>query len=264
MISPYLTPLRSGLKLEIMLSLLRGAKRLAELKSEVGSGETTILHALRDLEAINLTVKSGMTYRLTPLGVIEALIMEDASSAVEVLERFKDFWLLHDITAIPPRFLRRIGALKESTLVRVETLELSKVHKTFLEILLTSERIRGISPIFHPDFVAAFKQLLGQGASVELILTSVVLKRTLTLADPELMAKYLEKERLKMFLRDGLGIALTMTENAFSLGLFKPGGEYDYDMDLVSHSQEALEWGKELFQHYLRGARRIRQEDLNL
>jgi predicted transcriptional regulator len=247
-----------------MLILLKSPKSLAELKTEIGKRETTILHTIKDLEVLNLTTKYGKTYALTSLGRMEALILEETSSAIKVVEKFKDFWHLHDITAIPNHFLQSIGALKNSILIRTETLELSKVHKTFLKILMTSKRIRGTSPIFHPDYVKTFKNLLHQGASVELILTSVVFNKILALADPELLIDYIKEERLKIFLNDDLRIALTVTENTFSLGLFNVDGEYDYNMDLISYSPKALEWGNDCFQHYIKKARIMGLETLNL
>jgi predicted transcriptional regulator len=245
-----------------MLSLLEGNKRLAELKADIRTRETSILHALKNLEAVNLTTKSGGAYMLTPLGIMEAQICREYSSFAGVIEEFKDFWLSHDVTAIPPYLLLKIGALKDSTLVRTEGSELGLVHKTFLEILQASKRIRGISPIFHPDFVSLFKQLLSQGDSVELIVTGAVLKKTLASADFELMKKYVEEHRLKIFLRENLKVALTVTENIFSLGLFILDGEYDDKMDMVSFNHEAINWGEELFQDYLKGSGEIGVEVL--
>jgi predicted transcriptional regulator len=128
--------------------------------------------------------------------------------------------------------------------------------------VLFRSRIRGISPIFHPDFVSLFKQLLSQGDSVELIVTGAVLKKTLASADFELMKKYVEEHRLKIFLRENLKVALTVTENIFSLGLFILDGEYDDKMDMVSFNHEAINWGEELFQDYLKGSGEIGVEVL--
>lgn len=247
-----------------MLSLLEGNKRLAELKADIRTRETSILHALKNLEALNLTTKSSGAYMLTPLGIMEAQICGEYSSFADVIEEFKDFWLLHDVTAIPPYLLLKIGALKDSTLVRTEGSELGSgsVLKTFVEILQASKSIRGISPLFHPDFVSLFKQLLSQGVSVELIVTGAVLQKTLASADFELMRKYVEEHRLRIFLRENLKVALTVTENIFSLGLFTLDGEYDDKMDMVSFNREAVDWGEELFQDYLKGSGEIGLEVL--
>jgi predicted transcriptional regulator len=254
----YFAPLKSELKLKIMLSLLKGEKKIADLTNEIQTRETTILHVLKEFETSNLTTKVGSSYKLTSTGFINACICQEFFKTTDAIEGLKDFWLPHDVTPIPSYFLLKLGALKDSSIVKTESSELGKVHETFLNVLLTSKRIRGTSPIFHNDFVKTFRQLLSQSdTTVELILTSAVLEKTLSSAESDLLKKYASESRLKIFLKDDLKIALTVTDNSFSLGLFSLNGEYDYNMDLISFNPEAIEWGDALFQDCLKGSKRI-------
>ena len=262
--SAYFKLFRSELKLNILSSLLDGDKKLGALRDELGSSGSTIIHALKDLEAMKLTQQENKHYKLTSLGVIEATLIGEAASAADVLERFQGFWLQHDVTAIPSHLLRRIGALRDSTLIQDNSTALDRVHVSFQRLLQQSRRVWGMSPIFHSDFVGMFHSLLGGGATVDLILTSGVLDKTLTLADTEEIIDYVTRDKLRIFLTDGLGVALTVTENSFSMGLYTIDGEYDYTRDLVSSSPEAIEWGQELFKHHLKQARRLDTETLNL
>lgn len=264
MSSPYIQLFRSELKLDILSSLLSGEKRLSALREELGSSGSTIIHALNDLETMRLAQRAGKHYRLTSLGIIEARLVEEVSSTVEVLEMFQDFLLRHDVTAVPSHLLRRMGALRDSTLIQNDATELDKVHLNFKQLLLTSRRVRGVSPIFHPDFVGTFQLLLSEGATVDLILSREVLDKTLTLADKGQMLDYVERDKLRIFLADEPRVALTVTENSFSMGFFSRDGGYDYSRDLVSNSRSAIEWGEELFQHFLIEAERLVLEDLSL
>jgi len=250
--------------MEILSSLLGGDKRLGALREELGSSGSTIIHAISDLAELGLVRQAGKHYSLTQLGVIEAQLLEGLASATRMLDKYQEFWLTHDVTAIPSPLLRRLGALEESTLVQNDSVELDRVHSTFQRILLTSRRVHGVSPIFHPDYVGVFQRLLGEGATVDLVLTQDVLDRVLSLADVGQFAGYVEKGRLRIFVAGGLRVALTVTENSFSMGLFGVDGEYDYTRDLVSNSRGAVEWGEELFQHCLSGAREIGLGDLGL
>jgi predicted transcriptional regulator len=233
-----------------LLSLLGGEKKLAELKDEIKSRETSILHILKEFESLSLTTKSSGTYSLTSLGLIEAQICKNCYSTMEVLEKFKDFWLIHDVKPIPPNLMLKIGALIDSTLIRSGKTELSKVYEVFLQFLMTSKKVMGVSPIFHPDYVPVIENLLSQGNSVELILTNAVLKKTLAATKLDL-AKSFKEGTLKLYLNENLKIALTVTDKNFSLGLFTVVGEYDDKMDLISINPKAIQWGEELFQHML-------------
>ena len=264
MSSPYFKLFRSELKLNMLSSLLRGEKKLGAMRDELGSSGSTIIHALKDLEEMSLTRQEGKYYKLTSLGVMEAMLIEEASLSMKVLERFQDFWLQHDITAIPGHLLQRIGALQDSTLIQDNSMALDRVHVTFQRLLLASRRVWGVSPIFHSDFVGAFQRLLGEGATVDLILTRGVLDKTLGLADTEQIIDYIMRDKLRVFLTEELRIALTVTENGFSMGLFMKDGEYDYTRDLVSSSPKAIEWGEELFRHHLKEAKRLDIESFNI
>ena len=262
--SPYFKLFRSELKLNILSSLLDGDKKLGALRDELGSSGSTIIHALKDLEGMKLTQQEDKHYKLTSLGVMEATLIRDAASAADVLERFQGFWLQHDVTAIPSHLLQRIGALQDSTLIQDNSTALDRVHVSFQRLLQQSKIVWGMSPIFHSDFVGMFHSLLGGGATVDLILTKGVLDKTLTLADTEEIIDYAMRDKLRIFLTEELGVALTVTENSFSMGLYTIDGEYDYTRDLVSSSPKAIEWGEELFKHYLKDARRLETENINL
>jgi predicted transcriptional regulator len=262
--SQYFNLYRSELKLNILSSLLGRDKKLGALRDELGSSGSTIIHALKGLEEMKLTKQEDKHYKLTSLGVIEATLIAEASSAAEALDKFQGFWLQHDVTAIPSHLLQRIGALQDSTLIKDNSMALDRVHVTFQRLLQASRRVWGMSPIFHSDYVGAFQRLLGEGATVDLILTRGVLDNTLMLADTDQIIDYVTRDKLRIFMTDGLRVALTVTENSFSMGLYTNDGEYDYTSDLVSSSPEAIEWGGELFRHHLKQARRLDTESLSL
>jgi predicted transcriptional regulator len=248
---------RSELKISIILSLLRSEKRLNALKEELGSSGSTILHAIKDLESDNLILKSDKIYKLTSLGLMLTLLLDEVSSAVDVLDKFNDLWLNHNVSVIPNHLLQRIGALRDASIIQNNSVELNRVHSTFQRILLSSKKVHGVSPIFHSDYIEVFQRLLGEGAFVELIVTKDVLSRTLSLADPEQITRYVVDEKLKIFLSDNLNVALTVTENSFSMGLFTIDGKYDYSRDLVSNNPKAIEWGEMLFQYYFKDAKSL-------
>ncbi len=247
----YLAPLRSELKLSILLSLLDGNKKLSELKEEVKARETSILHILKEFESLSLTTKSSGIYSLTSLGLMEARICKNCYNTVEVLEKFKDFWLPNDVKPIPSSLMLKMGDLIDSTLIRSGETELSKVYEVFLKLLMKSKKVMGISPIFHPDYVPVIENLLSNGNSVELILSNAVLKKTLDSTKLNL-TNYVKNGTLKIHVSENLRVALTVTDKNFSLGLFTASGEYDDKMDLISINPQAIMWGEELFQFVLK------------
>ncbi len=258
----YIALLRSELKQQVLLSLLRSDKKLADLKAEIDSTETTILHVLKEFEKLNLTKKTAGTYSLSPLGRIEAQLCEDSYATAQVMANFKDFWLNHNVAPIPPSLLYRLGALQDAQLIKSQNSELGKVHDTFLKMMADTKRVIGTSPIFHPDFVGVFKHVLNSGGTMELVVTNEVFNKTfesaITTRDGELFQKYLIDGQLKIYVVDDLKIALTVTESIISLGLYHLNGEYDYTTDLVSTNPKALSLGEDIYRLYLEKAERVK------
>ncbi len=258
----YLSPIRSELKQKIILNLLEGEKKLSEMSSGIDGRETSILHVLKEFENLNLTTKTSGIYSLTSLGIIEAQIFQDVVLIVEVIEKFKEFWLNHNIKPLPPKLISRLGDLKESVLIHTEKTQLGQVYANFMQILMTSKKVTGISPIFHPDYVPIIENLLNLGNNVELILTTEVLNKTLSTAHLDVLKRNFAAGTLKIFLNEDLRYALTVTDKNFSLGLFTLDGDYDDNMDLISTSPQAILWGQELFQIKLKESSRIGPEAL--
>ena len=257
----YLSPLRSELKLKILLSLLSGERKIANLRSVVETRDTTILHVLEEFGELGLITKSQGVYRLSSLGLLETKVFKELISTTEVIEKFKEFWLSHNVADIPSYLLLNLGALSNASIVRTEATDLNLVHEKIVNILKSSKKIRGISPVFHGDYVPIVEKLLKDGNSVDLIFTPKVLEKASALSEIGLIKKYVQEGNLKIFLNDDVKIALTVAENSFSLGLFMLNGEYDYGVDLMSTSKEAIEWGGHLFEDI---AKRSRLMDLKL
>ena len=93
--------LRSDLKINIINRLYKKELGLSDLRRELGSSGSTILHSINDLNVYGLTEKSGKLYKLTSLGYMYAVLLDDLSSSVTKLIKFHDFWLDHDVSIIP-------------------------------------------------------------------------------------------------------------------------------------------------------------------
>jgi predicted transcriptional regulator len=258
----YLSPLRSELKLKILLNLLNGEKKIADLRADVETRDTTILHILEEFGDLNLITKEQGIYKLSPLGLIEAKIFKEYLLTSKVMEKFKDFWLLHNIADISPCLLLNLNALADSLLIRNEASKIGVVHKTFLETFKQSKWFKGISPVFHSDFISQFGQQVEQGSIIELIVSEDVLRNVMDVVDFKLIKKYLVAGTLKVFLNNDVKIALALTESSFSLGLFTLSGTYDDSMDLFSSSNYAIQWGERLFEDIIKSSKKINLDSL--
>ncbi len=242
--------LKSDLKLNIILNLLDGGKKVAVLEQSSQTRITTISHVLKELLEMQLVTKTGSEYKLTTLGIIEAQICKKHMQLCNVLEKYKDFWLTHDISFIPPDLMVSLGALEKSVLITSTEVDLYRVHENFIQFLRSAKTIYGISPIFHQDFVTTIKEVLDNGGKIQLVVTSRVLEK-IEQTDKDMLNKYVSEGSLQIFLNENLGIALTLTEKELSFGLFSLSGKYDNNNDLICNENAGYEWGMQLFRHII-------------
>jgi predicted transcriptional regulator len=241
---------KSELKTRIIVSLLDGGKTVSDFETELKILDTTILHALKQLERLGLTTKNSGIHSLTSLGLLEAQIYRGHQLSLEVLSNYKEFWLNHDVKAIPHALMMHLGALSEAEVIQTTPVSLDRVHAHFLSLLLSAKNIFGVSPIFHPDFVKAFREVLQNGAKIQLIATPEVLSK-FKQEGTDLISKYVSMGSLQLFVKDDIKFALTVTDRYFSLGLFDLRGQYDSNSDLVGIGEKGLLWASQMFRSAL-------------
>lgn len=239
-------------------------KSLAGLRTSIHARDTSVLHAMKELESQKLASRDTLahSYSLTSIGRMYAAMLDQLLGASNVLSEMEDFWLHHDVSGIPEHLLMGIHTLNSATVVRTTASDLDAIHGRYLELLKGSKRVDGVSPVFHPDFVAAIAEILGEGAQLRVIITKQVLDRVREEVKLRDLVRYVKRivinRNLQTYVREGLKVGLTVTDNFLSLGLFTLDGAYDYSVDVMSSHPKALEWGEMLFEYYRSTSERIK------
>jgi predicted transcriptional regulator len=249
----------SELRRGILISLREGKKALSELRTELEISSTTAIHALRELEKNNLVFQDeARNYALTKIGDVIALKLSDFIDAIKVLKKHKDFWLTHDLSGIPPHLLEKIGWLKDSNVVKIDALDIIKTHKTYINSIGAANWVKGVSSIFSPDYPNVFEVLAKKNIDTHLILTESVWEKVIEAAGLEDLKYQLSKGYLDISItEEDARVAFTVTDAFLSLGLFTPDGTYDNTCDLTSTDNISVRWGVELFEHYLKKAKKF-------
>lgn len=244
----------SGVRAKIIISLTSGNKELNDLKEDLTMDTSNILHAIRDLEKQDLIFKQKNNYILSPTGIIVGLKLVDFIKTISAVQKNKKIWLNHEISGIPEHMILRMGELYDSNLVESEHTNILKPRENYSQILMDSRNIKGISPIFYPNYIDEFKLLIKNDKEVELILTNNIIKKIMNFINPasiiELKELLSQKKLIIWTTDDNIKVAFTVTDKFICLGLFTTSGEYDTTKDLVSDHPDAVTWGNSLFEFY--------------
>jgi predicted transcriptional regulator len=246
----------SDLRRNILVSLDEEGKSLSDLRSELQVSSSTAIHALRELEKSDLVFQDeSRNYLLTSIGSIIVLKLLDFSGAAKVLKKHRRFWIEHDLTGIPDYMLEKIGWLNNSKVIQIDSLDIIKTHSSYISSMKKAEWVKGVSPIFSPDYPAVFIELIESNADIQLILTDAVLKRVVDAIGWGNLKDWINNHHIEILIADkDLKVAFTTTNSFLSLGLFTTDGVYDVKYDLVSTDERAVHWGVELFEYYRKKA----------
>ncbi len=254
----------SELRKSLIITLSNGPASLADLRQHIDVSSTAAIHALRELEKDRLTYQDDKrNYALTNVGTILAHKLEDLVKTANVLTEHSTFWLEHDLSGIPESLLEKLGWLEEAYLITSTSTDMFKVYSTFTTLIENAKEVKGITGMLVPDMINVFVALVPKEKSVELAVTYEVFDKIVELADRRELRKALE-DNLKLFkLKENPKIGFTVTDYFFSLGLFRRDGVYDFDNDLLSYSNRAMEWGRCLFDHYAAASEEVVASDIS-
>lgn len=243
---------RSGLLVEILLSLIESNKTLPQLREITGSTSQAVIPKIRKLESMHFLEGKNHEYQLTSLGKVIASKIADFSTTIESINHHSYFWTNHYIEGIPERMVNEIGALFNSEIISDTNVNLFNVYTNYLKIVKEARYISGVSSVMSPGHADTIGERIIEGIPVELVVSSDV---ALQLKDEPYSSKInamADYKNFKLMVTDeNIKVGLTVTDGCVSLGLYKKDGvTYDTTTDLFSFDQQAIAWGKGLFKYY--------------
>lgn len=250
---PLLDVLFASAKRKSVLLLLEdGPKKMETILESLSTTRQALLPQIRILEDYHLVTGSGDTYELTTIG---KLLVDDMARLVGVLEVFDidiDYWGDRQLDFVPPHLLNRMHELGKCEIVNPPITDIYEFNTEFYERSKESGSVFRVSTFFHPMYSKLYPELMERGVKIYLVLSQDVLDRLRDKPDPD-FEKLLENDLFNLFIYPKKAGLLTFASNDhyFLMRLLKNSGETDH-VHLFCSSPSALEWGKELFEYYLR------------
>jgi len=234
----------------VLLSLYTGSKEMQALLKSLRTTRQALLPQLRILENSCLISHNKDKYEMTVIGRLIADKMIPLLGTVKVLDTDIGYWGRHNLDFIPPHLMKRLQELGECSVVVPSLQEMHEFNRGVHNRSLKSGSFFEVSSSFKSDFRMLFADLAQRGIRMSFIIS------------PELM-DHLKKERFEEF-KQYLGTEgtefylypqkiplITFVQNDFCLLLEMLTKEGACDnTQLVCCDPGALEWGKELFEHY--------------
>ncbi|HEY9205401.1 MAG TPA: winged helix-turn-helix domain-containing protein [Candidatus Methanoperedens sp.] len=244
---------------DLLIFLIDGPKTLEDIRTSLNVTSSGMIPQIRKMEEQNLVRQEGKTYVLTDTGMIIAEAFNSFIKTINVIEKYEDFWTTHDIKAIPPALLEKIGDLGNCTIIEHRMENIYEPHREFLENILKSKKIRGVSPVVHPMYPDFFLKMVEKGSDISLIFTRNVFNKVKK-EYGSLLARGLKFKNGSLYVSDeDIKLAFVATEVFFSLSLFFKKGGFDTTKDIISFDKSAILWGEKLFNYYKERSEEIKK-----
>jgi predicted transcriptional regulator len=249
----------SDKRMNMLLLLQDGPKEMEVILSKLEATRQGLLPQVRILEDHHLVTGSNDVYELTVLGKQIIDKMKPLMGTVDVFDGYTDYWGTHNLDFIPPHLMksiRDIGKCKEVKLSLTESYQLNQdvVRSTFM-----SASFHVLTSFFHPNYPAVFPEMNQKGVGLYIITTRNVLD-TIKEYHYEVFNRLLKTGSFNLFLYPEKMDMQVVAYNDYYLllRLLTSDGHIDVDHMLCS-GPDALEWGKELFEHYLKDSIQIKE-----
>jgi predicted transcriptional regulator len=251
---------RSSVRTKIILCLKNGELSGSDLEKRIKIRLSTVLHAMKELIDDGLAKRTDQGYSLTNIGKIEALLLDELVAGIAILNKYKNFWLTHDISGIPPGLLNKLGVLGESEIIESNPAALMKIAEHAMEKMAKAKEIHGLSPIIVPGVAETVALAVQNGAEVDLILTDTIIREVVK-KHASLLRDLIKCKNFRLYRFDqDVRLAFTVADSLLSLGLFRSDGGYDLGSDLICIGDNARIWGLELFDFYKKKAEFVASE----
>jgi predicted transcriptional regulator len=246
----------------LLILLNNGPHTWDEIKTKLNVTASGMLPQIKILEEEGLIVHKGKTYYLTDVAKPIVHYLMPLDDYLDIIESQKQFWQQHDVGALPFEFQIRIGEIKDPKIIETSLEESFEPHSQFLDSILKSNGVAGISPFVHPIYPRFFLSLAQEGRDVRLILTKNAFTK-IKKEYYEMLISGLKYDNARLWIYEhDLKFAHIVTDTYFSISLFCRNGIFDSQRDMFSSNPSAIRWGVDLFNHYLRLSSPVNKEGL--
>ncbi|WP_406657311.1 transcriptional regulator FilR1 domain-containing protein [Methanolobus sp. ZRKC2] len=243
----------------LLSSLSDGQKNVVELSISSGLSIREILLNVRQMEDCYLISQENGLFRLTSMGELIIKKLEPLLYIEKFLNTSDGYLQKRNLDFIPLPLLTRLYEIDSFTVVQPSFFDMFDYNKEAHERSKRSKSFRMVAASLHPYFPELFRDLIDEGVNLYLIFDSSLLDK-LKGDNYDELQELVSYRQVKIYMYPQKMYFLSLKVNDFCivLKLLTNEGTYDHKQ-LMCHSPDAVIWGKELFNHYLKDSMQVTQ-----
>jgi len=237
----------------VLLLLQDGAKEMGFLLCSLNTTRQALLPQIRILEEHHIVFHDMDTYELTTVGKLVVSEMVPLIGTLETFDIDIDYWGTHDFDFIPPFLWNRMNDLQECEIITPPLTELYSLHKTYHENKIT-EYVYSVGNLFYPDYRTKFTEMIDNNITINYIVSEDLLNKVRTEYYEDFKV-FIKSKYFKLYVynKEMNFLFFTFDDYHIVINSLKKDGNCD-NKYILCNTEDALKWGKDLFDHYLRNS----------
>lgn len=246
-------------RMNMLLLLQDGPKEMELILGKLEATRQALLPQVRIMEDHHLVTGSNDIYGLTYLGRLVVDKMAPLMGTVEVFGDDTDYWGTHNLDFIPPHLLERVREIGKCQEVRLSVTESYQLNQDVVRTTFMSKAFFVITSFFHPNYPIVFPDMNQKNVSLYIVTTKDVLD-TMRTYHYDVFDRLLKDKSFNLFLYPKKMDIQVVAYNDYYLLLRLLTNDGHVDINhMVCSNHGALQWGKELFEHYMKDSEQVRE-----
>ncbi|MFB6152002.1 MAG: helix-turn-helix transcriptional regulator [Haloarculaceae archaeon] len=233
----------SSVRTDLLLALVRDRRPTDDLVDAIDASESAIYSATSDLERRGLIRSVDGRWAPTGSGRLVADLLDQQSTLSEMVE--DDYWRDHDVGALPRRFRLRLTELADAEVFRApDTNPHAVVREVCERVEAAGERVDILTPIYQSEYEA----VMPDSTEARLLIDATVAEEAIEAAGSrEEAAPPFDETAVRTL---GVDVGIGVTDDDLMLSLPTIDDQYDSRTEVFASDERAIEWGRDLFEHY--------------
>lgn len=241
-----------------LLLLKDGPVEMETILKSLNTTRQALLPQIKILENGHLIEHKGRdAYELTTIGKMLMDRMKPLLDTLEVLDEDVNFWGEHDLDFIPPHLLKRLRELTPCNVItKLTPTEIYEPSEHIVEKAMNSKVQTSVTTFLFPNFTSILADFNERGVKMCLIVSKeLLLKMEHGMDDVRNLLKN-ELHEIFVYPEEMNFMSFGANDFCFMMRMLTKKGNYEQKYITACHSS-AIQWGKELFEHYLERSTKI-------
>ncbi|TGC06996.1 helix-turn-helix transcriptional regulator [Methanolobus halotolerans] len=244
---------------EVLLLLNERPQEMGHLLKSLNTTRQALLPQIKILENHYLIFHQKDVYELTSIG---KLLVEKCIPLVGAIEFFSvdiEYLGTQKLEFIPPHLFTRVNEIGSSEVISPEIAEMYDLNEEFHDTSIKSKSALIISSFLYPNFCELTYELIKNGVEVHLIISPELMDRLRVhkyvniniLLESKLMHVYVYSKELNF-------LFMGCNDYYLIVNPLSQDGTTDRKY-IMSNKKEALTWGRDFFEYYLKDSTPLTQ-----